>query len=81
LNASRLTLPFESVLKSQRIHHRAKHSDVVTLGGIHAFHRSRSASPEVSTANDDGDINTKVLAKVDDLASGCVKRRAIKSAT
>jgi len=31
---------------------------VIALRGIHAFHRTDSPSPEVSTSNNDSDVNT-----------------------
>jgi hypothetical protein len=75
-----LTLPFKSILQRQRIHYGSEHSDVVTLGGIHSLHCASPATPKVATTDNNGDIYTEILTKIDNLSGRCVERRAIKPA-
>jgi hypothetical protein len=74
-------LTLKRVLKGQRVHHRAQHADVIALSGVHAFHSASTATPEVSAADDDRNINVKVLPKVNNLLGSRIEGRAIKSTT
>jgi hypothetical protein len=74
-------LALKRVLKSQRVHHCAQHPDVIALSGVHAFHCAGTTAPKVSATNDDRNINTKVLPKVNDLSGRRIEGRAIKSST
>ena len=81
LHTSWLPLALKRVLKGQRVHHCAQHADVIALSGVHAFHCAGAAAPEISATNDDCDINTKVLPKVNNLSGSRIEGRAVKSAT
>ncbi len=79
LDPGRLTATFECVLQRQRVHHGAEHADVVALRGVHALHRTGATTPEVATADHDGDVDVEVLADVDDLGGRLIERRAVET--
>jgi hypothetical protein len=68
-------------LQRQRIHHGAEHSNVVALGGVHALHCARPATPEVATSDHDCDIYTEILAKINDFSRCRIERWPIKTAS
>ena len=54
---------FQRISQRQRIHNSCKHTDMVCTG---AFHFTAAAtSPEVTTANNDGDFHTQVVSFFD----------------
>ena len=76
-------MALERVLQGKRVHDSGKHADVVGLGALHAFGARSHAAEDVSSPDDNGqldavfddifDLNSQVL---DDLRIDAVPRIA-----
>ncbi len=78
LHTGLLALTLERILQCQGVHHRPEHPDVVRLRRVHAGERAFPAPPEVAAADHDRNVDTEVLAEMDDLGGRGIERRPIE---